>query len=97
MVSRPPISPATRPMGRPRFRLMPHCMPGTMASTITAFMPVRTMVLLIRLGRDRPHHSVMKHSSMKNRPIITLGMPSLSTSHSLNSSSTASTTRAMAV
>ena len=45
--------PATRPMGRPRLRLMPHWMPGTMASTMMAFMPMRTTLLESSVDSER--------------------------------------------
>ena len=91
MVKRPPIRPATRPMGRPRFRLIPHWIPGTIASTMIAFIPIRTMVLLRSVERDKSYHKVIKQSKIKNTPMITLGIPSLSISQLLNNNSTVST------
>ena len=69
-------------MGRPRFRLMPHWIPGTIARTIMEFMPIRTKVLLSSVVRDRSKSRARKHSSKKNTPIMTLGMPSFFTSSS---------------
>ena len=68
------------PMGKPRFRLMPHWIPGSIASTSTPFMPRRTSVLLSWLGRDSPRIMASRHSRMKNRPIISLGTPIFATS-----------------
>ena len=61
---------------------MPHWMPGTMASTMMEFMPMRTTVLESSVGSERSYSSAMKHSRMKNRPMMTRGMPSLTTSTS---------------
>ena len=74
MVNRP-----TRPIGRPRFKLMPHWIPGTIARTMMAFMPMRTTVLLNRVDKDRSYHRVIKHSRIKNTPMMTLGIPSFAT------------------
>ena len=43
------------------------------------FMPMRTTGLLNRVDKDKSYHRVIKHSRIKNTPMMTLGIPSFAT------------------
>ncbi len=59
----------TRPIEKPRFKLIPHWMPGTIARTMMRSCPT-DYVLLNRVDKTGlyPRH---KHSKKKNTPMMT--------------------------
>ena len=73
---------------------MPHWMPGTMASTMMAFMPMRTTLLESSVGSDRSYSSASRHKRIKNRLMMMRGIPSFSTSVWLKRSASAARTSA---
>ena len=73
-----PSSPAMIPSGRPKFRPQPAWTIGTIASTMTPFIPNRTSVSLIDASTRTSTNGAMTKSPSRNNAMMIRGQPAAS-------------------